>query len=208
MNIFKEAKAKGATASPKPQKEEVIVNDSRFHLNLTRLAELNRQIDELTAEQALIVGEVKERCIREFIDLYKRNGKFPGSFIIRGTSKAAKLKPTSLMFIATDKYLKIGEERHLELQSTYGTEISNEKTTYIMNTELIEKYGEIISELISKCKAIPDDDKRKLIGASTSYEVKKGTVNEAIERFPDHDLTLLIDDVKPIYQMKNVKIDE
>jgi hypothetical protein len=207
MNLFKEAKSKGATASPKPQKEEVIVNDSRFHMNLTRLAELNRQIDELSAEQSVIVAEVKERCIREFVDLYKRNSKFPGSFIIKGESKS-KLKPATLMFIATDKYLKIGEDRHIELQSTYGTEISIEKTTYTMNTELIEKYGEIISDLIAKCKAIPDEDKRKLISASTSYEVKKGTVNEAVDRFPNHDLSLLVEDIKPIYQIKNVKVED
>lgn len=208
MDLFKAAKAKGATASPKPQKEEVIVADPRFHLNLSRLAELNQQIDELSAEQAVLSGEVKERCIKEFVNLYKDRSKFPGSFIIRATSKSPKMKSASLMFIATDKYLKIGEERHVELQGIYGTEISLEKTTYTMNTELIEKYGSIISDLIAKCKAIPDEDKKKLINATTAYEVKKGTVNEALERFSGFDIANIVEDVKPIYQMKNIKVDE
>lgn len=208
MDLFKAAKSKGATASPKPQKEEVVILDPRFHLNLSRLAELNQQIDELSAEQVIINAEIKERCISEFIKLYKEKSKFPGSFIIRATSKSPKMKSASLMFIATDKYLKIGEERHLELQGTYGTEISLEKTTYTMNAELIEKYGPIISDLITKCKAIPDEDKKKLINASTAYEVMKGTVNEALERFPKFDIANIVEDVKPIYQMKNVKVDE
>ena len=207
-NLFKVAKEKGGTASPKPQKEEVVISEPRFHMNLSRLANIKLQIAELSAEHDVLEGEIKERCIREFVDLYKRNSKFPGSFIIRGTSKTTKLKPASLMFVATDKYLKIGEERHLELQGTYGKEISLEKTTYTMNAELIEKYGEVISDLIGKCKAIPEEDKEKLIAATTSYEVKKGTLNNALERFPKHDLAQVIDDVKPVYQMKNVKLEE
>ena len=66
MNLFKAAKEKGATASGAPQKTEVVVNDPKFHLNLSRLAEVNKQIDELSAESAVLNAEVKEKSISEF----------------------------------------------------------------------------------------------------------------------------------------------
>jgi hypothetical protein len=203
-NLFKVAKEKGATASPSPQKTEIVINDVKMHLNLSRLVELNTQIDELSAESSILAAEIKERSINEFANLYESSGKYPGSFIIRA-SGMKKLPTASLMFIPTDKYIKIGEERYNELVENYGEDIATEKTTYNMNSELVEKYGELLSEAISKIKGIPDNDKKKLISAVTSYEVKKGTISE-LEKF-DGTISEMLEEVKPIYQIKNIKID-
>ena len=204
-NLFKVAKEKGATASPAPQKTEVEVNDPKFHLSLTRLAEVNKQIDELSAESSVLAAEVKERSISEFAKLYESSGKYPGSFIIRGVGMK-KLPTASLMFIPTDKYIKIGEDRYNELVDTYGEDIATEKTTYNMNSELVEKYGEILSNAIAKIKEIPESDKAKLISAITSFEVKKGTISE-LDKFGG-TIPEMLEEVKPIYQLKNIKVDD
>ena len=204
-NLFKAAKEKGATASPKPQKTEVEVNDPKFHLSLTRLAELNKQMDTLAAESSVLSAEVKERSISEFAKLYEHTGKYPGSFIIRGTGMK-KLPSASLMFIPTDKYIKIGEERYNDLVDVYGEEIATEKTNYTMNSALVEKYGDLLSVAISKIKEIPEDDKAKLISAVTSYEIKKGTISE-LDKFGG-TIPEMLEEVKPIYQLKNIKVDD
>ena len=205
MNLFKAAKEKGATASPASKKVEVIVKDATFHLNLTRLADVNRQIDELAAESAVLNAEVKERSISEFAKLYAENGKYPGSFMIRAEG-VKKMPSSSLMFIPTDKYIKIGEERFNELKETYGEDLVEETTTYTMDAKLIEQYGELLSAAISKIKGIPDIDKKKLISATTSYSIKKGTISD-LDKF-GATIPEMLEEVKPIYQMKNIKIDE
>lgn len=205
MNLFKAAKEKGATASGAPKKTEVVINDPKFHLNLTRLVEVNRQIDELSAESAVLNGEVKERSISEFAKLYGETGKYPGSFNIVAEGMK-KIPSASLMFIPTDKYIKIGEERYKELVETYGEEIATENTTYTMDGKLIEKYGELLSDAISKIKGIPDRDKEKLISAVTSYSIKKGTISD-LEKF-GATIPEMLEEIKPVYQMKNIKIDE
>lgn len=208
MNLFKAAKEKGATASPKVQKQEIVIKDAKFHLNLSRLVEVNRQIDELSAESTILSAEVKERSIQEFINLYNNEGKYPGSFLI----KAEGMKKTpvaSLMFIPTDKYIKIGEDRYNELTEEFGEHIVTEKTTYTMNADLIEKYGEIISDLIGNCKKIDEEDKKKLISAVTSYEVTKGTISELTdEKYKKFTVEHMLTEIKPVYQVKNLKLEE
>jgi hypothetical protein len=204
-NLFAAAKAKGATASNKPQKEEVVIKDPQFHLNLSRLAEVNQEMDALSAEANVLAATVKERSIKEFTKLYDTSGKYPGSFNLRATG--VKGQPdASLMFIPTDKYIKIGEERYNELTETYGEGIATEKTTYIMDAGLVEKYAEELSDAISKIKAIPEDDKKKLIQAVVSYEIAKGTISE-LPSYPA-TITEMLEEIKPVYQMKNVKIEE
>ena len=204
-NLFKAAKEKGATASGAPKKTEVVIKDPKFHLNLTRLAEVNRQIDELSAESAVLNGEVKERSISEFAKLYESSGKYPGSFIIKAEGMK-KIPSASLMFIPTDKYIKIGEERFEELRETYGEEIVEETTTYTMDAKLIEQYGELLSDAISKIKAIPESDKKKLISAVTSYSIKKGTISE-LDKF-GATIPEMLEEIKPVYQMKAIRIDD
>jgi len=202
-NLFKAAKEKGATASAAPTKTEVEINDPIFHANLSRLAELNAQIDELMAETKVLTDEVKGRSIDEFRKLYEKNERYPGSFNIKSTGMVGQPE-ASLMFIPTDKYIKINEERFIELSSTYGPTIVNEKTTYVMDSELVEKYGEPLSNAIAKITEIPDSDKAKLIKALVSFEIAKGTIQELHK----YRATIgeMLEEIKPVYQMKNVKV--
>jgi hypothetical protein len=202
-NLFKAAKAKGATASAAPSKTEVVVNDPTFHANLSRLAEVNSQIDELSAESKVLSDEVKQRSIKEFVSLYESTGKYPGSFNIIGTGMSGQ-PDASLMFIPTDKYIKITEDRYNELAETYGQELVVEKTTYVMDAELIEQYGDLLSDAISKIKGIPDSAKAKLIKAVVSYEIAKGTIQE-LPKYPA-TITEMIEEIKPVFQQKNVKV--
>lgn len=205
MNLFEAAKEKGATSSPKPKKEEVVVTDAKFHLNLVRLAEINSKIDELSAEGQVLNAEVKEKSIEEFVKLYESTGKYPGSFNIKATG-LKKMEPASLMFIPTDKYIKIGKERYEELVDTWGENIASKETTYTMDSKLVEKYGAVISDLITKCKDIAPEDKGKLISAITSFEVKKGTISD-LNNFPG-TISEMLEEVKPIYQIKNIRVGE
>ena len=212
-NLFKKAKAEGATAGkPKNDKVVVEISDSTFHYNVSRLAEVNAELKTLSAEAATIEDEIKPRAISEFKKLYEQAFRNPGSFIIRTKApiKAkTALQPTaSFMFIPNDKYLSLDEERAAELKETYGDTIVTETTTYTMDAALVEKYGEVISRLIETSKEITKDDKEKLIKAVTKYTVTKGTLeNLKTPEFAKHDLAILLEDIKPVYALKNVKKD-
>lgn len=202
--LFQAAKEKGGTSSTKSSKEEVIVRDEAFHRDLHRLAELRVEQDALAGEASILEGTVRERSIKEFVKLYDTKGKNPGSFILRATG--AKLLSASAMVIATDRYLKIGKEEYEKLTETYGADIAQEKTTYVMDSALVEEYGEIISNIIMSSKLLPDHVKNELIKANTTYEVTKGTISD-LPKFPG-TTTELLEAVRPVYQLKNVKIDD
>ena len=206
-NLFDKAKAKGATAAGKPKNDKTIVeiNEPGFHLSLSRLAEVNAEIDSLSAESAVLGAEVKQRAIKEYQKLYDKDLRNPGSFIIKAI--ASTLKSASFMFLPTDKYITINEERANELTGTYGEEIVTEKTTWIMDATLVEKYADVIGELIEKCGKITQDDKEKLISAVVKYEVTKGTIADLKTKYATKPINEVLEDIKPVYQMKNVKID-
>ena len=77
-----------------------------------------------------------------------------------------------------------------------------------MDSALVEKHGEVISNLIEKCKLIPDDDKEKLISAVVKFEVKKGTLSDLSTKYAAIPMTQILQDIKPVYQLKAIRIDE
>lgn len=204
-NLFKAAKESGVKPSAKKEKEEIVINDKEFHGTLHRLAEVNSKMDELAAESKILSEEVRQRAITEFAKDYEDKKKFTGSFNLRATGAKGKAD-ASLMFLPTDRYITIDEERYNELENQYG-DIVEENTTYTMDSALIEKYGDVISDLISKCKAIAENDKKKLISAVTKYNVKKGTISR-IPELVTEDFETVLSDIRPVYQMKNIKIEE
>lgn len=208
MSLFKKAKD-GAPVSGKSKgaKTEVIINDPNFHKNLTRLAVVNSEIDELEAESKVLTGIAKERAVAEFADLYKKTGKYPGSFNI--VSRVPGSNDAQFMFLPTDRYIKIDAERSEELKKKYGEDIVTEKTVYTMDTELVEKYGDIISKLIENCEQIPDSDKAKLIAATTLFEIKKGTITDLLNSTHKAfgEVGEMVEEIKPVFQLKNIKVN-
>lgn len=196
-NLFAAAKTAAPAKPAKAQKEVVKINS--IAAELERLAQVQEQIDALSAEAKLLTETVKAESINAFVDLYEKKASYPGSFEIEAGN-------ASMLFIPMDKYITINEERAEELQSKYGAEIVEENTTYTMDAALVEKYGEEISNLIMKSKKIAEEDKTKLIGATVKYAVKKGTITAITEKFADYGVDEVVVDIKPVFSMKNVKL--
>jgi len=204
-NLFQAAKKK--PAAKKAEREEVVINEKIFHQDLTRLVKVNTEISKLSAESKILSSEIKDRARTEFAKLFKSTGKFTGSFDIIGTVTGKK--NASLMFLPTDRYIKIDEDRAEELREEFGDEIVTEETVFTMDSKLIEKYGSVISDLIKNCKKIEVNDKPKLISATVTYTVTKGTLQVA-DKYVTKKMPLdeVLDNISPVYQMKNLKIDE
>ena len=107
------------------------------------------------------------------------------------------------MFMVTDKYIKIDEPRAEQLKETYGDDIVAEETTFAFDAKMLEKYADVISELIENSNKIAEDDKAKLIVATTTHTVAKGTIDK-LDKYGD--VATMVQEVKPVVMMKNVEV--
>lgn len=198
-NLFDKAKAKGSK-STKVNNDKLIVkiDSDEFDQSLVKMAELESQISQLTAELEIAKGVVKDTGVYTFENIYTKNGGYPGSFIMSSKSDA------SVMFIPMDKYIKCDEQRFNELKDIYGDDIVTEKTEYNINSALLDKYGEIISDLIENCNEISDDDKSELIQAKVSYSVSKGAIEKAFT-WGKGMVSDFIRDIQPVFSLKSAK---
>ena len=152
------------------------------------------------AKADMISDEIRDIAKNAWLNQYDKTGKNPESVMIcqeNGEDVA------QLMFVPTDKYITITQERAEELQETYGEEIVEEETTFSFDATMIEKYGEILSRLIEESEEIAEKDKEKIIKATTKYSVAKGT----IDKFTTYgDVNEVMEAVKPVVALKNVEI--
>jgi hypothetical protein len=73
---------------------------------------------------------------------------------------------------------------------------------------MIDKYGEIISQLIESSTDISESDKEKIIKATVSYSVAKGTIDK-LKSYADEsglEITSILEEVKPVIAIKNVEV--
>jgi hypothetical protein len=202
-NLFAKAKktAPAKTTKAKEQKVRIPVEDPDFFEKVSKLEELNDSMKSAKAKADLISDELKGIAKDKWVELYQDTKKNPESVMI--VQENAIGDTAQFMFVPTDRYITINEERAEELKEVYGDDIVDEKTTFSFDDLMIEKYGEILSELIENCDEIPDKDKEKIIKATTSYSVAKGTIDkflvygEAVE---------LMETVKPVVAIKNVEV--
>jgi len=201
-SLFDKAKkaAPAKTTKAKEQKVRLTVEDANFFANVQKLEELQDQMKTAKAKADMISDEIRDVAKEAWLNQYETTGKNPESVMIcqeNGEDVA------QLMFVPTDKYISITEERAEELRETYGEEIVTEETTFGFDSTMIEKYGEILSRLIEECDEITEKDKEKIITAKTSYSVAKGT----IDKFTAYgSVNEVMDAVKPVVALKNVEI--
>jgi len=199
-NLFNKAKEKGAAkADKKNDKLSINIAGKEFDQNLTKMAQLEAQIDQLTAELEMAKGVVKDMGIKAFEDVYTKTGGYPGSFILTSDTNS------SVMFVPSDRYIKCDENRFNELKDTYGDDVVTEKTEFVLNAALVDKYGEVLSTMIENCPDITDDDKGELIQARVAYSVSKGAIEKAFT-WGKGKVADFIRDIQPIFATKGAKV--
>ena len=202
-NLFAKAKksAPATKAKAKDQKVRVSIEDSSFFDKVAKLEVLQNNQKRDKAKADIISDELRDLGKSEWAKLYEKTGKNPGSFMLENVNEDDDT--AQFMFVPTDGYIKINEDRAEELREEYGDEIVEEKTVFSFDSEMIEKYGEILSRLIEESDEIAEKDKEKIIKAASSYSIAKGTVDD-FKKYGD--VSEMIEIVKPIVALKNVEV--
>jgi hypothetical protein len=197
-------KAKKSTpakkTSAKDKKVRLVVEDPTFFEKVEKLEELQETLKSAKAKADLISDELKDIAKELWADEYEKTKRNPESVMI---VQEVNGDTSQFLFVPTDKYITINEERAEELKEAYGEDIVEEKTTFSFDNDMIEKYGEILSMLIENSDEIAEADKEKIIKAVTTYSVAKGT----IDKFNQYgEVVEMIETVKPVVSIKNVEI--
>ena len=201
-NLFKKAKATATTkaADPKDKKVRVDVKDLEFFNKVQALETLQDRMKADKSRADILADELKDRATQEWVNLYQKTGKNPGSIMVE--SKSGE-DTAQLMYVPADRYISINEARATDLVERYGEDIVEEKTQFSFDNDMIEKYGEVLSDLISNCSDIDEDDKGKIIKAVSSFSIAKGIIDKL--KFYG-DVTTLVEEVKPVVSLKNIEV--
>ena len=169
-NLFAATTTK--TAAPK-KADKKVVPAHELGDKVKRFADLKNQIDALTGELKMIEGDIKGKGRELFVQEYKRERRTPDNFKIQDQTGS------SCLFIVMDKYTAVDDEKAAILKDFDG--LLGENVVYKFNTELVEKYGSVLSELILNCPDIADEDKGNLISGERTYSVNKGSIDRLLQ---------------------------
>lgn len=169
-NLF----AKTTTKASAPKKaDKRILSAHDLGNKVSRYSELKQQIEALTGELKMIEGDIKGKGRELFVQEYKRERRTPENFKIQDQTGS------SCLFIVMDKYTSVDDEKAAILKDFDG--LLGENVVYKFNTELVEKYGSVLSELILNCPDIADEDKGNLISGERTYSVNKGSIDRLLQ---------------------------
>lgn len=201
-NLFNKAKASAPekTTKAKDTKVRVTVDQPDFFEKVSRLSFLNDNMKREKAEADMIHDEVKDLGKAEWAKLYQNTSKNPGTIVLEAKSG---LDTAQVMYVPSDKYITINKDRAESLIETYGEDIVEESTTFQFDNAMIEKYGEVLSNLIESCDEIADADKEKIIKAVTTFSIAKGTIDK-MKTYGDVDM--IVEEIKPVISLKNVEV--
>ena len=138
-----------------------------------RYADLKQIIDSATGELKMIEGDIKAVGKELFMKEYRQQKSTPDNFKIQDETGS------SCMLIVMDKYTIVDETKAGILGNFEG--LLSENVVYKFNAELVEKYGQVLSELILNCSAIDDMDKGNLISGEKTFSVAKGSIDRLMQ---------------------------
>ena len=200
--------AKAKTAAPvrttagKDEKIRIKIQDASFFTKVEKLEQLLDAQKRDKAKSDMLNDELKDLARDKWAELYDKNGKNPESVMLEYVKEDTD-DTAQFMFVPTDKYITITPARAEELQDLYGESIVEEKTVFSFDNAMIEKYGEIISRMIEESSEIAEKDKEKIIKATTSFSVAKGTIDNFSKL---GDVAELMEATKPVVMLKNIGV--
>lgn len=202
-NLFSKAKtaAPAKTAKGKDEKVRIKIEDPSFFSKIEKAEKIQDNMKKEKAQLDMITDELRDSGKSEWAKLYQKTGKNPESVMLEHVNDAGDV--AQLMFCPSDRYITINAERAEALREEFGEEIVEEKTVFAFDNEMIEKYGEVLSRLIEESEEISDKDKEKIIKATTSYNVAKGTI-DIMKNYGK--VSEVMEAIKPVVALKNIEV--
>lgn len=187
INLFAQTKVKETAKKT----EKKFISVPNLGDKISKFNDLKDRIESATGELKMLEGDIKTAGKELFLKEYKAGKLKPDSFKMQDASGAA------CMFICMDKYISVDESKAEILEQFEG--LLNEKLTYKINPDLVDKYAAVLSELIVNCKEISDEDKGQLIQGEKQYTVAKGSIDRLLQyNNPDQVFEL----IQPICALK------
>jgi hypothetical protein len=201
-NLFAKARKEAVTKGPakEDKKTRISVADPTIFRKIQDLELLNDRMKSDKAKADMISDEVREAAKDGWATLYQKTGKNPGSVMLEAKEG---LDTAQVMFIPQDKYITITPEKAEILREEYGDEIVEETTTFSFDETMIEKYGEILSNLISESSEIADADKDRIIKAVTKFSIAKGTI-DSLKTYGK--VNEVMEAVRPVVMLKGPEV--
>ena len=170
INLFAATKVKEPAKKVSAKKQfKVTLLDNK----IAKFSDLKNQIESATSELKMIEADIKTVGKDLFLKEYKAGKLRPESFKIEDASGA------SCMFICMDKYTIVDENKAEILQQFDN--LLDERLTYKINPDLVEKYAAVLSGLIVNCPDISDEDKTQLIQGEKQYGIVKGALDRLLQ---------------------------
>lgn len=169
VNLF----AAGTKVKETAKKPEKKIVKAPLGNKIEKFLSLKKTIEAATAELKMVEGDIKSVGKDLFIKEYRNQKSTPDNFILQDEAGAG------CMMIVQDKYTMVDETKAAILGNFPG--LLTETIVYKMNTELVEKYGEVISEMIMKSKKISEEDKENLITGEKTFSVAKGSIDRLLQ---------------------------
>lgn len=201
-NLFTKARkvAPKTTTKASDSKPRMTVEDPTFFDKIEKLQKLNDEMKSAKAQADMISDEVREISKEKWVELYEEKGKNPGSIMVEAKNG---VDTAQVMFIPQDKYITINEEKAEFLVEEYGDSVVEETTTFSFDNKMIEKYGEVLSNLIMGSDEIAEADKEKIIKATTKFSVAKGTIDDFAKL---GEVAELMEVVRPVVMLKTPEV--
>lgn len=153
--------------------------------------ELKQVIEATKSQMEMLGGDIKAVGRELFLKEYHTGKRTPENFKIQDKSGA------QVMFIVMDKYTKVDETKAEVLKEFDG--ILSSKVVYTIAADMVEKYGEVLSNMIMASDEIAEEDKSKLISGELTYSVEKGSIDRILQ-YPNPDQVFEL--INPIVALK------
>ena len=137
------------------------------------------------AESDLIGGRIKEVGSQKWLELYEQSGTNPNSInLIDGDE--------TIMLQVKDAYKKVEPEKKVILQENYP-DLVETTVVFTFNDTLLDKYGEVVFNLIKNSKEIAEQDKDNLIKGESTTKIKKGSIDKILNYPNPEEVFILIE---------------
>lgn len=172
VNLFaKGTKVKETGTSKTKAKKIVIVPELKDAVRSWN--SIKQEIDRWKSQLAMVEGDIKLMGRVQFLSQYEQLKLRPESFRLQDETGS------QCLFVVMDKYTVVDENKAEVLSQFDG--VVEEVVEYKVDPEMVEKYGQLLSDFINDSPDIADEDREKIIAGEKVFRVKKGTIDRLLQ---------------------------
>jgi len=182
------------------EKRIVQIEDEDLKNHISDYSKKQKELKDLKKDSDGVSKIIKTIAEKKWLELYNEDGTNPGTIVIEAEDGFGSM--ASITYVPSNRFTSVSDKNLESIIETIGDEYIEIETEHVIDSNIYEKYSDLINDFIINNENIETKDKIGFIKKVDKFSIDKNIMDN-LDGLDNVSVSKVFETIKPVFSIKD-----